>query len=410
MSDDQTTLSILLPEARVAIFSDDETTQAAAQALQSDWRFARVDIEIHNGDIQSAASTYEDAASPTLLIVQTQTIEDGLTLDLEQLANSCDEGTSAIVIGPVNDVDLYRELVDMGVSDYLVRPVQQSVFGNVIAKALIDKLGVSDSKLTAIMGAKGGCGASAIAQAIAWGNADLLGKKTILMDIAGGWSSLNVGMGFEPTASLTEAADIAEKGDEDGLDRLIVRASEHLSVLATGNDGMLERAVYASQLEVLINALLVKYPHVVVDLSHCAPELARVVLARAHQIMLVSTPTLPALRLARSVLQEIKTLHGGDNQNIELIINMNGQSKAHDVAQKDIEVAMEMRVAAMIPYADDAFMKSESEGRKLSDIAQGAEIFKQYLRPLIAKGKTFDDEEEKGSFIDQVKGFLKRKK
>ena len=75
-----------------------------------------------------------ESSLPELLVVETRTIEDGFTERLEVLAGNCSDHTSAVVVGPVNDVYLYRKLIAMGVSDYLVRPIRKDVLAEVLAK------------------------------------------------------------------------------------------------------------------------------------------------------------------------------------------------------------------------------------------------------------------------------------
>ena len=112
--------AVLLPESSVAVFSKDQETLASARTLETDWRFARVVVGVEEGGIDSAILSYQEFESSDLLIIQTETMDDSFTAKLEELASHCDEGTAAIVIGPENDVNLYRKLIDMGISDYLV--------------------------------------------------------------------------------------------------------------------------------------------------------------------------------------------------------------------------------------------------------------------------------------------------
>ncbi len=138
--------STLLPAAAVDVYSRDSETLQAARGLAQDWRFARVRVNVEEGDAESAIAAYQHRRSPQLVIMQTDTIDDSFTAKLEELAQHCEEGTSAIVIGPVNDVYLYRKLIDMGVTDYLVRPVETPVLAEVIAKSLVDQLEVTGSR------------------------------------------------------------------------------------------------------------------------------------------------------------------------------------------------------------------------------------------------------------------------
>lgn len=417
MSDaEDQSLSVLLPEASVAVFSTHKDTLTAARALMDDWRFARVQIEFNEGDAVSAAAMYEGVASPDVVIVQTDTIDESFPGKLENLASNCGENTAAIVIGPVNDVYLYRKLIDMGVSDYLVRPVEAKILAGVIAKTLIERKGASGSNLIAFVGAKGGVGTSALAAAAAWGVSDLMGQKTVLLDAAGGWSVHSVGFGFEPSATLAAAARAAAGNDEDSLKRMLFKASEKLSVLSTGSDGMLGAPVGDTQFETLIEILMAKYPVVIVDLSQSTPDVLRAVASRANQVIVVSTAMLPSLRLARSLIHELKDLRGKDDKGIDMILNFQGVAAGHEVSRKDIESAMEMKISTLIPFAPKAFVGSESESKKLSTMSEGMAIIRTHILPVLQKvidgDVAGDDAEEKqqGGFFGSLLGKLSSKK
>ena len=151
-------LSVLLPEASVTLFSNDSETHEIFTSISDDWRFARVTADARVGSAEEAIEFYNEYESPDLVIIQVDTIEGDLSERLEELSLHCGEQTSAIIIGPVNDVDLYRDLMAMGVSDYLVQPLEQEQFTDNIAATLLDKMGESESRLIALIGAKGGVG------------------------------------------------------------------------------------------------------------------------------------------------------------------------------------------------------------------------------------------------------------
>ena len=407
---------ILLPSSTVAVYSKDQETLQAARDLENDWRFARVNVQDEEGDVEAAIEAYQDVSSPTLIIIQTDTIDESFTERLEVLAGNCQEGTSAIVIGPDNDVNLYRRLIDMGVSDYLVRPVSTEDLSTVIAKALVEKIGVTGSRLIAVVGAKGGVGASIISEALACSLSDIVGQKTILLDTSGGWSTLSVGLGFEPSTTLSEAVRAAENNDEDSLKRMLHMASDKLHVLATGGDVMLEPTVNAEQLESLLDMLMVKYPIVVADLSQSSEVLQKAVLTRANQILITATPTLPALRLARSLMHEIKEVRGGEDEDISLIINMQGQASGNEVSKADIQKAMEFPVAAYLPYDAKMFLGNESESRKLTDDKAARALIQNTLLPVVKKSLNTempenenDEAASDGGLLGSVLGKLKAK-
>ncbi|MCM2344167.1 MAG: AAA family ATPase [Alphaproteobacteria bacterium] len=381
MSDNsQPHTSVLLPRARVTLFTRDAETRAAFEAIREDWRFARVTLDVNDGDVNDAIQTYSSYASPDLVIIQTEEIADGFTDRLEALGGVCSEGTAAIIIGPVNDVNLYRRLVGLGISDYLVKPVKADYLSNDIAATLLKKIGATGSRLIAVMGGKGGVGVTALSETLAWATADLLGQKTFLLDASGGWSTLSVGIGFEPAATLAEAARAAVEGNEDSLSRMIYEASDKLFVLSSGSDVMLEDSVPPDHYETLLDYLMGIYPVVIVDLSQSPSALRRVVLTKANRVIMVTAPSLPSVRATRTLLQELRDLRGGSNEAAEIVVNMQGVSAKNEVSKAQIEQGLERRIAAIIPYEVDLFITIESQGKKLHEDKEGAVIAEKLLR------------------------------
>lgn len=384
MSDVDTQIThTLLPQSSVAVYSRDKDTLEAARALPDDWRFARVSLQVDEGDVDIATQAYGEMKSPDLVIIQTDTIDESFVPKLEALAGNCGENTEAVIIGPDNDVYLYRKLIDMGVSDYLVRPVKTDMLAEVIAKTLIAQHGVSESRLVAFIGAKGGVGTSMIAQNCGWAASSALNQKTALIDASGGWSNHPVTMGFEPSTTLREAAKAAENNDEDSLARMLHHASDKFTVLGSGGDVMLEDAIDAAHLEDLIETLMIKYPVLLADLSCAAPPLKKLVISKANKIVLASSCTVSCLRLARSLMMEIKDMRGGELDDLSLVLNMQGFAPSNELSVSDIEKAVEAQIECVIPFDTKKFVGLETEDAHINSDKDAKDIFENKFIPLM---------------------------
>lgn len=407
----RTATAILLPAASVSLFVQDHDIEQAASTLTHDWRFARVQMTAQKGTVDDAIAHYQQSPSPNLVIIQTETLDTAFTDKLETLGNVCGEHTAAVVIGPVNDVYLYRKLIDMGVSDYLVRPVGGDILADVIAKTLIEKLGTSDSRLIAFLGAKGGVGTSTLAQVTAFAVAERLNQKTIILDAAGGWSYLSVDMGTEPMTTMHETARAVQSTDQDSFKRMIYAPTEKLSVLATGGDPMLEDSINPEIFEAILNRLLISHPVMIVDLSGASAAIRKMTLTRAHELVLVATPTLPSLRAARALLQDVRELRGGVQHEVELVINMTGQATGAEVAAKDIEAALERKISLSVPYDPKIFMTAQIQGKKVVDMKGSEKIINDLLglaNRVIRAQEPVAKKQDKG-FLGELMGALKTK-
>ncbi|MCL4677976.1 MAG: type II secretion protein ATPase [Alphaproteobacteria bacterium] len=397
---------ILLPAAGVAVFSRDPETLRNSAEIRSDWRFARVALDVTEGDVETAIRIFSDREAPALIMIQTETIDEAFLGRLETLSGLCSQDTAAVIIGPVNDVYLYRSLIEMGVSDYLVRPVMKNVISEVIAKTLIVRLGVSGSRLVAFLGSKGGVGASSIAQIMALGVSELMGQKSVLIDSSGGWSSLSVGMGFDPAGTLREISRAVDKKDEAGLKRMFIEQGERLSVMAGGGDALLDSTIAPDQYERFLDMLMVKAPVVLADLSASEPGLRKLLISRANHIVLVSTPTLTSLRFARSLIKEISDLRGGGKEELSLIINKAGQAKAYEVTSYEIQKAVELAPSANVPYLPALFMGNESNLHQVLQDREGLELLKATLLPVIRRTVAVDSDGYLDDKSDKKSGLL----
>lgn len=399
---------VLLPAAKVALHVKDPEIREAAKLLAADWRFARIAFEINDGSIETAISIYESTPSPELVIVETSTIEDGFTDRLSVLAGNCSANTSAVVVGPVNDVYLYRKLIDMGVSDYLVRPVTKDVLIQVIAKTLIEKFGAPESRLIALVGAKGGVGTSTISEELARTMSTKLGEKTVIIDAAGGWSYLSVALGTEPLTNFNEIARLAVSTDDAAFRRMIFSPSDKLSVLATGADPMLDDTIGPDTYETIINRLMITYPVVIVDLSGAAASIKRMVVSRAHETVVVSTPSLPSLRAARTLMHEIKTSRGDSGDNVVLALNKVGQSPGVEVSKSDIEKALNKKAGMVLVYDEKLFSAAEAQGKSLADIKNSEAVSSAFLGFAQELMNTKQIAETKGVEKSLVNNFLSK--
>jgi pilus assembly protein CpaE len=409
-------LSVLLPPARVAFHVLDTNILSAVEQLKTDWRFARIQFDGIQGDVTSAVQAYQNKPSPDLLLIETKTIDDALTASLETLASVCSENTSAIVIGPVNDVYLYRKLIDMGVSDYLVGPLSKDQLADVIAKALVTKLGQISSRLIAFVGAKGGIGTSTLSQYASLISSETFAQKTLLLDAAGAWSYMPLAMGGEQSATMAEVYRLMNGTDKDAFRRLFHNVNDKLSILPTGLEKLLDDTISADQFESLINHLMVVYPVVIVDLSGSSNTIKKLVLNRSHEIIILSNPTVSSLRTARTLMNEIKDLHDHHDENVDLIVNMTDMSKESEVSKADIEKVIDKKPFGYISFQPKAFLNAEILGKRdlnNSPMSDMIDLLTKLLHHSIGNNQALPDtlvKEEKSGFMSGFLSSLKTKK
>src|SRR5205809_4266855 len=159
----------IAPAPRVSVQACCETveTAAAVQSAGEDRRLGKAHLKIQMGGMAAAVEAYRSAPTPNVIILETEGRND-ILLGLDQLATVCDAGTRVIVVGRINDVSLYRELVRRGVSDYVIGPITAIDVVRSVCNLFASPEAKAVGRIIAIVGAKGGVGASTISHNIAW--------------------------------------------------------------------------------------------------------------------------------------------------------------------------------------------------------------------------------------------------
>ena len=112
-----------IPRISIQAFCEQSGSAESLQYAAEDRRLSKAHVSVHMGGAEAAVAHYQESPSPNLIVVESSLPRAQMLSALEKLSECCDAGTKVLVIGHVNDVVLYRELLKRGVSEYLVAPV-----------------------------------------------------------------------------------------------------------------------------------------------------------------------------------------------------------------------------------------------------------------------------------------------
>src|SRR6201985_93896 len=160
-----------VPRISIHAFCEFPDTGAALQRAGADRRLSKAHLAVQLGGIDAAVEHYNGQITPNLLIVETKLSGQEALAELDRLAEVCDPATKVIVVGRVNDVELYRELMRRGASEYLVAPLSPLQLIETISGLYLDPGAKPVGRVVAVVGARGGAGSSTVAHNIGWGTA-----------------------------------------------------------------------------------------------------------------------------------------------------------------------------------------------------------------------------------------------
>src|SRR5581483_2881184 len=215
-----------------------------------------------------AIDHFEGQVTPNLLIVETRLHGQPALQELDRLAEVCDPTTKVIVVGRVNDVELYRELMRRGASEYLVAPLNPLRLIEVISGLYLDPDAPPIGRVISFVGARGGAGSSCLAHNVGWCVAEELRINTTLIDFDLPFGTTGLDFNDEPGQGVADALTAPERLDDVLLDRLLAKHGEHLSLFVA--PGVLDREIEATAdaYESVLDAVRQTTPCVIVDLPH----------------------------------------------------------------------------------------------------------------------------------------------
>jgi pilus assembly protein CpaE len=381
----------IAPAPRVSIqaFCETVETAAAVQAAGEDRRLVKAHLKIQMGGVVAAVEAYRNAPTPNVIMLEAEGRPEKILTGLDTLAESCDAGTRVVVIGRTNDVMLYRELTRRGVSDYLISPV-----GTIdVVRSICGLFSAPEAKpvgrIIAVVGAKGGVGASTVAHNIAWAMARDLTLESVVTDLDLAFGTAGLDYNQDPPQGIADAVFSPDRIDTAFVDRLLSKCTDHLSLLAA--PATLERAYDFSPdaFDTIFDALRATLPCIVLDVPHQWNGWTQHTLVSADDILIVAAPDLANLRNAKNLFDFLRAARVNDHRPY-YCLNQVGVPKRPEIKPADFAKALEDQPAAVIPFEPQLFGTAANNGQMIAEMSanhRSAETFRLLAQLLTGRSE-----------------------
>jgi pilus assembly protein CpaE len=382
----------IAPAPRISIqaFCESVETAAAVQSAGEDRRLGKAHLKIQMGGTTAALEAYRSAPTPNVIVLESEARPEAVLAALDSLAELCDPGTRVVVIGRHNDVFLYRELVRRGVSDYLISPVNTLD----IVRSICGLYSAPDAKpvgrILAVIGAKGGVGASTVAHNMAWSIARDLALDSVVTDLDLAFGTAGLDYNQDPPQGIADAVFSPDRIDTAFVDRLLSKCSDNLSLLAA--PATLDR-VYdfgADAFDSIFDSLRATVPCIVLDMPHQWTGWTQRALLAADDILIVAAPDLANLRNAKNLVDVLKSARVNDHRPF-YVLNQVGVPKRPEIKPADFAKALDDQPAAIIPFEPQIFGTAANNGQMIAEVAGNhkiADMFRSLAQIMTGRSET----------------------
>lgn len=332
----------------------------------------------YKGGLRNAIQSLSVSASPQILLVDLSESGDPIS-DINSLAEVCEPGTIVIAVGQVNDVRLYRDLLMSGLQDYLLKPLSPDALRDAFANAQTilstpkheEHAGERPHLSTAVIGTRGGSGASTIAASLAWIFSQTQGHQTGFLDLDVHFGTAALAMDLEPGRGLTDAIDNPSRIDGLFIERAMIKANDKLSILSAEapmsspvlTDGtaffQLQeefKAAFDNTVIDLPRSMLIAYPHLMQDVN----------------IAVITTEL--TLAAARDSIRILGWLKQNAPHCKTIVVANNVQTTTTEISRKDFESTIERKIDLLLPADAKATAQAAKVGQPVVEAVRASKL------------------------------------
>lgn len=378
----------------IHVFSLGSDTKSAVTHALADRRLTKIRPAYFDGGLANAIDKYKEDPSPGLLIVETHEPAATIFDQLDQLSDVCRTETNLILLGPHNDVALYRQLAKRGIHEYIPTPADAGHLIDAVLGVCADPDAAKQGRLISFIGASGGAGSTTLANNVAWQIGKLHDGEVTLIDLDLAFGTVGLDFNLESPQTAAEALAQADRMDAQMLERFLGKHNDNLRLLTSPGDCEANADVDIAAVDQLLRAARRSAGWVVVNLPRCWAGWVRHVVTASDDVVMTAVPTLASLRNAKSAVDALKAGRPGGAR-LHIVLNRVGANPKTDIPVKDFAGTLGIQPAAQIPHDPALFAQAANAGQMLGESSKGQRVLEPIVnlavlvsgKPLADKGK-----------------------
>ena len=374
-------------QSRIKLITSDRLLdERLRRELSADKRFS---VDVVRRNAVEAAALADIGADCSVLVVDLDPHNAGEITSLETIIAAAGANTPVIVISEDLGSDTVRRLLHLKVADWLPRTAipQEVQLACDRALSAIETAGrTKAAKVSAFYPAMGGVGNTTLAAAasfiLAKGKRKSQSVCIIDLDLQSG--TLAEYLDLPANIQLDDLISRPERLDSHLLEVLLSRHASGIALLAapntlTGFDG-----VSPDLIARLLDLVAAKFDNLVIDLPRIWLPWSESVLQGSDHFFVVTDLSVPGLRQARRVTDELHRRFGVATKG-RVIVNKLGWLGTHGVKKSDAFEALGDRLAGFVSEADALVNQSRNSGVPLSEIKKSNRVEKDLEAILTLK-------------------------
>ncbi|MCK1720690.1 pilus assembly protein CpaE [Bradyrhizobium sp. 141] len=301
--------SIVTRNRIVGYVNDELSAAALRKGLEG------ANLSIRRGTIRNAIRMLETDTDLFALVVDISGIDDPFT-ELERLAGVCPPDVRVAVIGDNREITFYRELLELGLTEYLPRPLTRDMVLDKLRPKLLGDVAANQidrgGHVVSICGAQGGAGATSIAINLALQLAETTKAKVALLDLHLQGGEAAVMLGVRPGPGLRIALENPMRADTLFLERAAIEVNERVCLVSADEDLDAQLEITEAGIRHVLGLLRQRFNYIVVDVPVPFPPSIYPVITLSRHVMVLLESEVTGLRNAHALRTAVINIAGKD--------------------------------------------------------------------------------------------------
>ena len=309
VSPPEETTSVVTRDRIVCFVNDELSAAALRKGLDGS------NLSIRRGTIRHAIRMLETDSSLSALVADISGIDDPFT-ELERLASVCPPDVRVALIGESREITFYRELMEIGLTEYLPRPLTRDIVLDQLRPKLLGDAAASQpdrgGHVISICGAQGGAGATSIAINLALQLAETTKAKVALLDLHLQGGETAVMLGVQPGPGLRIALENPMRADSLFLERAAIDVNERVCLISADEELDAQLDITEAGVRHVLGLLRQRFNYIVVDVPVPFPPSIHPVITLSRHVLVLLEAEVTGLRNAHALRTAVTNIAGKD--------------------------------------------------------------------------------------------------
>jgi pilus assembly protein CpaE len=267
--------------------------------------------------------------------------------------------TGILMILPALDASLMLEAMRAGVNECVADPLRPEDLEAALQRIKAQRPAARGGDVFAVIGAKGGVGATTVAINVATMLNKLRRSSTLLLDLHVTYGDAGVYLGAEPRFSIVDALENMHRMDATFLRSLVAQTKSGVHLLAS-SDRPVSVPLDVTQIRQLLELTATEFPYVVLDVPRSDVAMLDA-LDSASAIVVVANQELSTVRSAGRMAASMEQRYGKERVSVV----MTRYNDDADIRQQDVERVVGRPVSHVFPNNYKVALASQSKGHPL---------------------------------------------